>query len=521
MHTPEVDDDFDELDSFAPEANISEELENEKKKRAVPPVKVMDPADAQDLKEFLEAEERRKEEFGDVDADLDEDESDDVRDFREYEEYDDVDETEGEDEDENEGEDEEDASNTSEDDVGGEDPLEEWDATPPPSSQLMQSTDNMSPLEDDESEDELGIWEDDESNAVYVVPHDSDDEIEIIEPPPASSSPLTTPQRPSTSRASVTPHSTPWMRQPGSVKGLPEAPKQPIFAQLQTPPRSQSSAAESYTSDVFLSNYDVPPRSTPITLKSQHIGRIRPRPTPVYKGAKAETPTSSTKSKAISDIEPLRVSSALAAQPTPLRTSTPARPTKKEETQIPIATPGKRSPSKLLPPSYEESDVPETPEPEDQRRRLDSQEEGPDYIGFSDSDDPISLPSSPTKDKGKAKANPNAKSQGKGKGKDLGVAAPLGTKATRDRKRKRIASGNDSWEMSGDGTPRAGHAEDESLAACPISSMVIGKKSRPQRKIPRSAAKISDEVPGQSRANAHSIEGMLLTRPSRCRRPAL
>ncbi|KIM89361.1 hypothetical protein PILCRDRAFT_222183 [Piloderma croceum F 1598] len=53
----------DELDAFAPGANISDELERVSRE-GLDPVREMDPADAQDLREFLEAESRRREEFG-------------------------------------------------------------------------------------------------------------------------------------------------------------------------------------------------------------------------------------------------------------------------------------------------------------------------------------------------------------------------------------------------------------------------------------------------------------------------
>ncbi|KZT73789.1 hypothetical protein DAEQUDRAFT_354242 [Daedalea quercina L-15889] len=61
----QTDDDVDPLDAFAPEADISGELELEKEKRHVPPVRALDPADAEDLHEFLEAERLRKEQYGD------------------------------------------------------------------------------------------------------------------------------------------------------------------------------------------------------------------------------------------------------------------------------------------------------------------------------------------------------------------------------------------------------------------------------------------------------------------------
>ncbi|KZT12046.1 uncharacterized protein LAESUDRAFT_720016 [Laetiporus sulphureus 93-53] len=64
-----TEDEVDEIDAFAPEANISDELELEKEKLQVPPVRERDPADAEDLREFLEAEQQRREQFGDVEED--------------------------------------------------------------------------------------------------------------------------------------------------------------------------------------------------------------------------------------------------------------------------------------------------------------------------------------------------------------------------------------------------------------------------------------------------------------------
>ncbi|OCH91843.1 hypothetical protein OBBRIDRAFT_491116 [Obba rivulosa] len=61
----EPEEEVDEIDAFAtpaPEANFSDEWE---KAKNVPPVQVLDPADAQDLEAFMEAERRRKELYGD------------------------------------------------------------------------------------------------------------------------------------------------------------------------------------------------------------------------------------------------------------------------------------------------------------------------------------------------------------------------------------------------------------------------------------------------------------------------
>jgi hypothetical protein len=490
---PEVDDDFDELDSFAPEANISDELENERKKRAVPPVKAMDPADAQDLKEFLEAEMRRKEEFGDVDADLDEDESDEVLDSREY---DDDEGTDGE------GVDEEDVASASQDDVDDRHFQEEWDPTPPPSSHVAQSTDNMSlPPEDDESEDELGAWDLDEGNAVYLIPHGSNDKIEIIEPPPTSPSPLSSPQRPSSSRASVTPHSTPRTRQPNSRKRkVKELPGQSVFMQLQTPPRSQSSAADSYTSDAISSQAGVTLNSPPVTPMPQPALHSRPRPTPAYKGTKDQrsASVSPTKSKTISvfdDDEPAVTPSNLTAKPKPLRTYTTARSIKEKEIHSPASVRNRPS-SRRLAALHDESDVPETPEPEDHGWGSGSPKEEPECIELSDSDDPISLPPSPTKGKGKAKAMRKEKNKGKGKMKERAFAATLGMNAdVRAQKRKRIASGNDSWETSLDGSPRSDGGSSLATGATPCG--VRGKGGRQPKKIVKSISRLTNEGSGQ------------------------
>lgn len=62
----------DEL-NFLAQADLSDELDREKEKLNVPPVWEMDPADAEDLREFMEAERTRKELYG---TEEDEDEAD-------------------------------------------------------------------------------------------------------------------------------------------------------------------------------------------------------------------------------------------------------------------------------------------------------------------------------------------------------------------------------------------------------------------------------------------------------------
>jgi hypothetical protein len=68
-HDVDADDDYDELDAFAPEANISDELEIERQKHDAQQLRIMDSADAEDLRHFLEAEKRIQEDHGHEDED--------------------------------------------------------------------------------------------------------------------------------------------------------------------------------------------------------------------------------------------------------------------------------------------------------------------------------------------------------------------------------------------------------------------------------------------------------------------
>lgn len=162
------DDDVDELDAFAGSPQVSP--------RAVPPVRTVDPADAKDLEEFLDAERRRREDCG-----------------------------EEEDESEDDG------------DLGH--PEVAFDAAEPAPSRPVEL--------DDDSDDELGNWGIvDESNIVCLVDNklDTTEIIEILD------SPLVSPTRSTTPRPETPPPQS---------KRTPDR-KPPSRAQLHTPPQSRT-----------------------------------------------------------------------------------------------------------------------------------------------------------------------------------------------------------------------------------------------------------------------------------------
>jgi hypothetical protein len=182
-----VDDDFDELDAFAIEADISDEIKQVN--RAIEPVQVMNPADAEDLRDFLEAEERRKELCGD-EADISSDEvesqADELADFIE------------DSEDELEERLDESAFPAPHDD----DLSPQEDDRP----EIESQSDDLQLLErqavmrelpialvDDGSDDELGGWDINEGNTIYQLLSDhsvsDSSEIEILDEA-SSSSPI-------------------------------------------------------------------------------------------------------------------------------------------------------------------------------------------------------------------------------------------------------------------------------------------------------------------------------------------
>ncbi|KAH9942873.1 hypothetical protein B0H21DRAFT_506058 [Amylocystis lapponica] len=297
------DDDVDEIDAFAPEANISDELEMEKEKLHVPPVRAMDPADAEDLREFLEAEQRRKELHGD-------DEEDEEVDpmllrgeslglnwpnlFR-GENGDEVQSAEGEDD------------GVSIYDGDGASVAYEEEAGHPVAPTKVKAPAVQKALlrvpSDDESEDEFATWDFDVSTPAPRPrtgqrPPDEDvidltDSPSPSPPPPPqrakSRAPARGPSRPaSRARSKSRPQARLPKTPPRSEFKTPPPPSPEPITQLFTPPRSSVSAVEN-TPDVLQScdiEYPSPPPPP----------RVRPRPRPAYKGAQhsADTPTGSS-----------------------------------------------------------------------------------------------------------------------------------------------------------------------------------------------------------------------------------
>ena len=167
--TDEGADSEDELNSFAPGADISDELEMERVYReGVLPVTEMDPADAEDLKEFLEAEKRRREVFGSDGEEAESYGEGDEDDPRVYE-----------------------GAGNSFDELehGLSDKDERSKLDPDQEQEKDDLSQSINPPEDDSgsgSEDELGGWEEkDEGSTVYVIAGDlnSEDAGNVVELP--------------------------------------------------------------------------------------------------------------------------------------------------------------------------------------------------------------------------------------------------------------------------------------------------------------------------------------------------
>ncbi|RDB14558.1 hypothetical protein Hypma_016226 [Hypsizygus marmoreus] len=231
-------DDVDELDSFA---NSEGPVNLEVDVRVVPPVTEMDPADAEDLREFMEAETRRRAVCGS--------EPEDTEGSSVYEE-----------------------EIYSESSRGGSVYIARTDTSPfdrdatsgvdeDDYTHENEETSLRHPVPefvDSGSDDELGGWEVDEASMVYRMPkkeeeaNDSDSDIEFVDPPPKPKSPyLSAPPPPSMSKniSKFANQTTP-------------KPKKPFIPrQLQTPPQSQASSHPSATpSDDYFTH--LPPESS-------------------------------------------------------------------------------------------------------------------------------------------------------------------------------------------------------------------------------------------------------------------
>jgi Centromere protein Scm3 len=165
----EDEDDFDEIDAFSHSPHVQNRLEAQL--RRVKPLHDADSEDEDDLKEFLEAERRTREEFGPVDEDF----SEHLAQLQEQ----DVD------------EDGDLAEEVIEVLGSSDEECEHQDLSRTFAESAGVDCDSE---DEDEDEDELGGWEHDESNAIYeVVRTPVPEVIEIFDTPPSSppSSPLT------------------------------------------------------------------------------------------------------------------------------------------------------------------------------------------------------------------------------------------------------------------------------------------------------------------------------------------
>jgi hypothetical protein len=169
-------DDFDEIDSISREAHVPNRLAVQL--RRVKPLRDIDSEDDDDLKDFLEAERRTREEFGPVDEAVDEDLNEDLAQLQ-----DDVEDENG------------DLADEVIEILGSSDEESEHQDF---SRTFTTRTRGDSESED---EDELGRWVHDESTAIYEVartPTIPDDEvIEIFDTPPSSPPPSLPPSSPS------------------------------------------------------------------------------------------------------------------------------------------------------------------------------------------------------------------------------------------------------------------------------------------------------------------------------------
>ncbi|TCD66613.1 Protein phosphatase 2C 2 [Steccherinum ochraceum] len=279
----EADSDADPLDAFAPGNDVPEELEKEKERRNVPPVREMDPADAEDLKKFLEQEQVRREEGGTDDED--EEDEEDVLDVLASDDWvtTDAEDLRGSDEGDSEVSDLE----PSDSELG-----------PPDGTRRVKVERALTVDDASDSEDELATWSDDD----YATParptsaRQSSPEREIID--------LTTPSPPSSPEYALSKTVVPKKSSPvrprvkskasAASKGISSSPPRfpsPAF-QLQTPPRSQSQSSPLPIVNAIASSSKLLTPSPP-TPKSKSQSS-RPKPTPRTKSSPPQKSGTST-----------------------------------------------------------------------------------------------------------------------------------------------------------------------------------------------------------------------------------
>lgn len=243
----EVDPDVDELDMLSGPTPLPEQAIAEVVKR-LPPVRAVDPADAQDLKAFLEAERLRRVTCG---SDLDEEDQEELTET---------------DQDEDVQTQTEVSSNPPDD--NGDDEIHQ-DQVDNRRSEYSHSHSQFLAQLQDESEDELGAWSEDDGTTIIAHHHDDGDS--EVDPPTLSPSPLPrpmstrsrpilptpvddtpTPTPPPIPRAKhiTTPHMHPRSQlKPKPLFTPPPPPTTPTptsMNQLQTPPKSSSEPVSDY-----------------------------------------------------------------------------------------------------------------------------------------------------------------------------------------------------------------------------------------------------------------------------------
>ncbi|KAJ7288335.1 hypothetical protein C8J57DRAFT_1279892 [Mycena rebaudengoi] len=244
-------DDVDELDAFA-ESGGTEEV------WVVPPVRKMDPADARDLEEFMEAEKRRKEECGDEDASED---NDDLASYNVQAEVRDA----GDDVDE----------------------IREPQVLETPVSSLNADI--------NESDDELGNWDIlDASNIVYTV-EKPDPDLEVLDSPPTTPTNFVRGKTSSTQTLA---------KAPSSSKATPDSRRDQNSRsrlQLHTPPKSRTPSSQlSFEDDYVIPISVASPPSSPLPSSYGPCSSspIKPRSTPKHVDPSASQPRTRSQSRA-------------------------------------------------------------------------------------------------------------------------------------------------------------------------------------------------------------------------------
>lgn len=247
----------DELDAFAPGADISDELELARVEKSREKEVEMDPADAEDLRDFLEEEKRRREALG---SEGEGGEGESVEEDRDLEGEVELSGTDwSADEVEDGLEDNLPADSEQDSEVELEPGLNEKDDL---SSQGGDFTEALHTDEDSGSDDELAIWDHGEGSMVYVIAGDLDvDVIELPLPEPAPPFP-SSPVKRGRPRKGVRVHNqntdlmTPPLRQPSKSKSKLKFKKSTTPVQLHTPPRSSLSTT---APDIVASVLPLPP----------------------------------------------------------------------------------------------------------------------------------------------------------------------------------------------------------------------------------------------------------------------